>query len=121
MKNRNSDMYKRLIKYLTIIIICMTGFSVRSNAQFKEQAFSQTYNQTDSTAVADTSDQLFSFKELFRGLSHKEEIKIGDDIKTVVAALQILIYRYFHIVEFHFHAVQKGIVIGGTGAILSRA
>ena len=64
----------------------MTGFSVTSNAQFKEKAFSQTYNETDSTAVADTSDQLFSFKELFRGLSHKEEIKIG----TMFAGAMIL-------------------------------
>ena len=64
----------------------MTGFSVTSNAQFKEKAFSQTYNETDSTAVADTSDQLFSFKELFRGLSHKEEIKIG----TMFAGSMIL-------------------------------
>ena len=79
-------MYKRLIKYITVLIICMTGFSVTSNAQFKEKAFSQTYNETDSTAVADTSDQLFSFKELFRGLSHKEEIKIG----TMFAGSMIL-------------------------------
>ncbi len=79
-------MYKRLIKYITVLIISMTGFTVTSNAQFKEKAFSQTYNETDSTAVADTSDQLFSFKELFRGLSHKEEIKIG----TMFAGSMIL-------------------------------
>lgn len=70
-------MYSRLIKYITIIIICLTGFSVRSQAQFKKEAFSQSYNQTDSTALADTTDQLFSFKEFFGGLTHKDEMKIG--------------------------------------------
>ena len=55
-------MYKRLIRYITVLIICMTGFAVKGNAQFKEEAFSQTYNEVDSTAVADTSGQLFSFK-----------------------------------------------------------
>ena len=79
-------MYKRLIRYITVLIICMTGFAVKGNAQFKEEAFSQTYNEVDSTAVADTSAQLFSFKELFRGLSHKDEIKIG----TMFAGSMIL-------------------------------
>ena len=69
-------MGNRLVKYITAFIICLAGFSVNSSAQFKEEAFSQSYNN-DTTAVADTADQLFSFKELFRGLAHKDEMKIG--------------------------------------------
>ena len=69
-------MGSRLVKYITVIIICLIGFSVRSAAQFKEKAFSQTY-ASDTTAVADTADQLFSFKELFNGLAHKDEMRIG--------------------------------------------
>lgn len=69
-------MSKRLVKYILLLIICLTGFSARSSAQFKEDAFSQTY-ATDTTAAADTADQLFSFKELFDGLSHKDEMRIG--------------------------------------------
>jgi len=77
LKTLNSDMSRRLIKYITTLIIALTGFSVGSHAQFREEAFSQSYNETDSTAVADTSDQLFSFKELFGGLAHKREMRIG--------------------------------------------
>lgn len=77
LKIQNSDMQGRLIKYIIALIICLAEFSVNSRAQFKEDAFSQSYNQTDSTAVADTSDQLFSFKEFFGGLAHKNEMKIG--------------------------------------------
>lgn len=69
-------MGKRLVKYITAFILCLAGFSVNSSAQFKKEAFSQSYNN-DTTAVADTADQLFSFKELFRGLAHKDEMKIG--------------------------------------------
>ena len=76
LKILNSDMGKRLVKYIVAIIIGLTAFSVRSSAQFKEEAFTQTYG-SDSTAVADSADQLFSFKELFQGLAHKEEMKIG--------------------------------------------
>ena len=66
---------KRLI---FIIIVFLTCLSFRANAQFKEGAFTQNYNeQSDSTAVKDTADKLFSFKELFGGLAHKNQIKIG--------------------------------------------
>ncbi len=69
-------MDKGFIKYITLIIICLCSFSVKGLAQFKENAFSQTY-QSDTTAVADSADQLFSFKELFNGLSHKKEMRAG--------------------------------------------
>ncbi|MCR5352550.1 MAG: hypothetical protein K6E35_08700 [Bacteroidales bacterium] len=46
------------------------------SAQFKEQAFSQQYND-DPASAADSTDVLFSFKDYFGGLAHKNEIKIG--------------------------------------------
>lgn len=69
-------MVERLIKYVVLPVIFLVGFSVEGKAQFKEEAFNQTY-VTDTTAVADTADQLFSFKELFGGLAHKREMRIG--------------------------------------------
>ena len=50
---------------------------VNAHAQFKDQAFQQNYNDSTTTEKADTTDKLFSFKELFQGLGHKKEIKIG--------------------------------------------
>lgn len=67
-----------LNKYIFLTILFLAGLAFDANAQFKEDAFSQSYNeQSDTTAVSDTADKMFSFKELFRGLSHKQEIKIG--------------------------------------------
>ena len=68
---------KRSFGYILAIIVCLTGFSFSANAQFKEEAFQQNYNPTDSTAQTDTSDKMFSFKELFRGVAHKQDLKIG--------------------------------------------
>ena len=76
LKTLNSDMGKRLIKYIIISLILFLGFSETGSAQFKEDAFNQSYNN-DTTAVADSADQLFSFKELFRGLSHKSDMRVG--------------------------------------------
>ena len=60
------------------MIVFLTGFAVEGHAQFKEEAFQQTYNaKGDSTSVADTADKLFSFKDWGRGIAHKQEIDIG--------------------------------------------
>ena len=71
-------MHRRIRLYILAFIVFLTGFAVDGNAQFKEEAFQQTYNEReDSTAVADTADKLFSFKEWGRGLAHKQTIEIG--------------------------------------------
>lgn len=47
-------------------------------AQFKEGAFTQTYaSPSDTTAARDSVDQMWSFKEFFRGVSHKDTLRIG--------------------------------------------
>lgn len=46
-----------------------------ARAQFKEEAFTQSYN--DDPADTDSIATMFSFKEFFGGLSHKNELKIG--------------------------------------------
>lgn len=55
--------------------LCLCG--VNAHAQFKDQAFQQNYNDSTMTEKSDTTDKLFSFKELFQGLGHKKQIKIG--------------------------------------------
>lgn len=68
----------RLKKYIIMLSVCLVCATGVCHAQFKEQAFTQTYNEkADSTAVSDTTDKLFSFKEYFGGLSHKNTMKIG--------------------------------------------
>lgn len=69
---------RRLIRYLSALLIFIVACAVNAHAQFKEEAFTQTYNDTSvRTSAADTSDKLFSFKELFGGLSHKQDLRIG--------------------------------------------
>ena len=71
-------MHNRVLKYIFALIFGLTFFAQRSDAQFKEGAFTQSYNEySDSTATADSVDKLFSFKEFFGGLAHKNELKIG--------------------------------------------
>ena len=69
-------MHRQFIRYISLLIICLAGFAVRSEAQFKEEAFKQTYN-ADSTSKVDTVDKMFSFKDFAGGLAHKNKMKIG--------------------------------------------
>ncbi len=70
-------MPKQLIRYIFLMIVFLAGFSVRSEAQFKEDAFSQSYNNPNDTTAAGDSAALFSVKEFFGGLAHKNKLKIG--------------------------------------------
>lgn len=69
---------RNLNRLITLIVFFLVAHTFAAKAQFKEGAFTQSYNeQADTTSVKDSSDKLFSFKELFSGLAHKSEIKIG--------------------------------------------
>ena len=49
-----------------------------ASAQFKSEAFTQQYNEDSAKKTKkDTADVLFSFKEYFGGLSHKNTLKLG--------------------------------------------
>ena len=74
----NLGKVKRIIAIISVTVSCLAIFSGQAYAQFREEAFTQTYNdQTDSTATTDTSDKMFTFKELFGGLAHKTDLRIG--------------------------------------------
>lgn len=68
-------------------VVCLGVFSGRASAQFRQDAFTQNYNDdVDSLSVSDTTDKLFSFKEWAGGMAHRNTIKIG----TMAAAAAVL-------------------------------
>ncbi len=79
-------MPKQITRYIFMIVFFLTGFALNSEAQFKEEAFSQSYNNPNDTTSTNDSSALFSVKEYFGGLAHKNKIKIG----TMFAGSMIL-------------------------------
>ena len=68
----------RFLKYIIATLFCLAFFVQRSDAQFKEGAFTQNYNEPgDTLATNDSVAKLFSFKEFIGGLAHKNTIKVG--------------------------------------------
>ena len=59
------------------LVLCFLAFAPDADAQFKEKAFKQNYNDPADTTQKDSADVVFTFKEYFGGLSHKREAKLG--------------------------------------------
>ena len=71
-------MYRRIASYISVLVFFLAGFAFNAKAQFKEEAFQQTYNEKgDTTGRSDSTAKLFSFKEWGQGLAHKKTIKVG--------------------------------------------
>lgn len=70
---------KGLFPKIFLILLCLAALSSVAKAQFKEEAFRQSYNEPrDSTASRDSVDKMWSFREFFRGVSHKDSVmRIG--------------------------------------------
>lgn len=63
-------------RYIFIVVIAVLFSAVETKAQFKKEAFTQSYND-DSGEKKDSTDKLFTFKDYFGGLAHKHKSKIG--------------------------------------------
>ena len=103
---------KNLTLRIILALVCLSFFSHRADAQFREEAFRQTYNNPgDTTSARDSVDKMWSFKEFFRGVSHKDTLRIGSMFagSTVfIGAEQIYNRQYW----------KLPIIYGGLGATI---
>lgn len=62
--------------YLLLLLAALLASAPRAAAQFKSEAFSNGFGGDDA-APGDSAKAMFSLKEYFAGLTHKQELKIG--------------------------------------------
>ena len=82
----------RIFRRILLMLGLSLLFAAEASAQFKEDAFTQSYNDpADSLRFKkDSTDTLFSFKEYFGGITHKRDARIG----TLLAGSTILVGGY---------------------------
>jgi len=99
------------LKIFTILAL-LFAFSMHSHAQFREEAFNQSYNEpSDTTSAKDSVAQMWTFREFFRGIAHKDTLRIGSlfaGATVFVGAEQIYNKQYW----------KLPIVYGGLGATI---
>ena len=94
--------------YLVLILAALVAFAPRSSAQFKSEAFSNGFGGDDE-APADSAEAMFSLREYFAGLQHKQELKIG----TLAGGSAVFIGGQQ---IYHKQYWKLPIVYGGLGA-----
>ena len=70
-------MKRRFLAYLITCCVGLLCFAGVSHAQFKEDIYAQDPDITPSAGTQAATTKMFSFKEYFGGLAHKNTIKIG--------------------------------------------
>lgn len=70
-------MSRRIYQIFAVVCVLIFAFSQNAHAQFKEEAFTQNYNDESDTTARDSTDAAFTFKEYFGGIRHKRDSRIG--------------------------------------------
>lgn len=107
---------RNFLTYLISIAALSLCLALPAEAQFKEQAFTQQYNDDPDAESRDTTDVLFSFGEYFGGLRHTRDARIG----TVMAGSTVFVggAQIYNRQYWKLPLVYGGIAAGIGGGIV---
>lgn len=104
---------KKALIFIFTAVLCITVFQTRSYAQFKSEAFSQSYATEDSADTTESS--MFSLKDFYRQLTHKDSIaKVGTLFagSTVLIGGQQIYQRQYWKLPVIYGGIGAGIGMG---------
>lgn len=108
-------MCSRIHKILLVALAAVLWASLDCKAQFKEEAFKQNYSDTGDTTPADSVQKIFSLKEYWGGITHKNEMRVNTSFEgslLLVGGMQIYNRDYWKL-----PIIYTGIAAGIGGGV----
>ncbi len=108
----------KFFRCIAAALLLLAAFEAPVWGQFKSEAFSNGFGNSEDVSPEDSVENLFSFKEFFAGMGHKKELKVGTLFAgsvMMIGSQQIYEKKYWKL-----PVIYGGLAAGIAGGVLNR-
>ena len=108
----------KFFRCIAAVLLLLAAFEAPVWGQFKSEAFSNGFGNSEDVSPGDSVENLFSFKEFFAGMGHKKELKVGTLFAgsvMMIGSQQIYEKKYWKL-----PVIYGGLAATVAGGVLNR-
>ncbi len=108
----------KFFRFIVAALLLLAAFGTPLRGQFKSEAFSNGFGTADEVSPEDSVENLFSFKEFFAGMGHRQELKVGTLFAgsvMMIGSQQIYEQKYWKL-----PVIYGGLAATVAGGVLNR-
>ena len=108
----------KFLRCIAVALLLLAAVQAPVWGQFKSEAFSNGFGDSEDVSPEDSVESLFSFKEFFAGMGHKKELKVGTLFAgsvMMIGSQQIYEQKYWKL-----PVVYGGLAATVAGGVLNR-
>ena len=108
----------KFFRCIAAVLLLLAALEAPVWGQFKSEAFSNGFGNSEDVSPEDSVENLFSFKEFFAGMGHKQELKVGTLFAgsvMMIGSQQIYEKKYWKL-----PVIYGGLAAGIAGGVLNR-
>jgi hypothetical protein len=108
----------KFFRCIAAVLLLLAAFEAPVWGQFKSEAFSNGFGNSEDVSPEDSVENLFSFKEFFAGMGHKKDLKVGTLFAgsvMMIGSQQIYEKKYWKL-----PVIYGGLAAGIAGGVLNR-
>jgi hypothetical protein len=108
----------KVFRFIAAALLLLAAFGTPLRGQFKSEAFSNGFGTADEVSPEDSVENLFSFKEFFAGMGHRQELKVGTLFAgsvMMIGSQQIYEQKYWKL-----PVIYGGLAATVVGGVLNR-
>ena len=108
----------KFFRCIAAVLLLLAALEAPVWGQFKSEAFSNGFGNSEDVSPEDSVENLFSFKEFFAGMGHKKELKVGTLFAgsvMMIGSQQIYEKKYWKL-----PVIYGGLAATVAGGVLNR-